>query len=152
MRKRLILGDRSTVHRLEASVLAFADTEHLGACTVLKNVDYGRYLLRNATANIRVMPSVAWLGPRHCHVHELSRPLTLPSFTVCCKPLIIVDALTEYKLRELTERESAALQSFPESFKWALGKGHTQATQQMIGNAVPPQLSRVIMRGVIYST
>jgi hypothetical protein len=46
-----------------------------------------------------------------------------------------------HPLRRITVEEAAALQSFPQGWKWV---GARSAQYRMIGNAVPPRLARYV--------
>lgn len=146
-RRRLIMGDPASVARLREATVSTTTAKAAAAATVLPRLDPAMHLLRNNTDNIKVFPPAPWMGIRHCHPHECTRELSRPAFTVCCKPHRVVRADTEREVRMLTERESAALQGFPASFKWKCGKGDKRATQHMIGNAVPPPLAAAVLCG-----
>ena len=48
--------------------------------------------------------------------------------------------------RTITVREAARLQSFPDDFEFIGSRG---SAYQMIGNAVPPKLARVIANAIL---
>ena len=49
-------------------------------------------------------------------------------------------------MRRLTVTEAAAIQSFPRDMAWA---GPMSAQYRLIGNAVPPRLSRAVASAVL---
>lgn len=55
----------------------------------------------------------------------------------------------DYKhIRDQTPRETATLQSFPESYRISASKPNKTKEQKAVGNAIPPLIARKLMEGV----
>ena len=104
------------------------------ACTVLAKLSSGNVGL------VLAPRPVALMSPSN--LHGRPRRLTEPAATVVQNPAKVFCA--DRLLRQLTAREAARLQSFPDGFEFAGPKGWRY---WQIGNAVPPLLARRLAEG-----
>lgn len=91
-------------------------------------------------------PGEAKYTYRRLELHEKSRPISKPSFTLCASKapawFTIERGGKAHKYQLFSVKEMAVLQTFPEDYQWPESKLH--ATRQ-IGNAVPPLVAQLLL-------
>jgi len=85
---------------------------------------------------------------RSLELHEKSRPINKPAHTICAGRratgwFTMTPGKSTHDYLVFSVAEMAALQTFPEEYKWP--KSVVQTTRQ-IGNAVPPLVAQLLLR------